>query len=1296
MTLSSTLSRIDTLLARWRARLPLSGKDLAQLRAHWEVVHTYNSNAIEGNTLTLGETKAVLIDGITISGKPLREILEATNHREAMRLLYRLAESKAPMTEAEILDLHRLILTGIQAEDAGRYRRVPVRVAGSQHVFPNPAKVPSLMAEFVSAVAAWGDHPVLAAARAHFKLVAIHPFADGNGRTARLLMNLLLMRHGYPPAYLKVERRGLYYDALEESHTKGTARFEEFIANAVLESLEETLAALGEEPPPENLTPPSPSPQWRRGGAWSAGERLAHGPRKSPKDYGFTKPLKPEEEESELPALELLENLGWTFVPPAQLGSEREGERDTILTGRLERALRRLNPWLSEENLRKAVRALTHVQAAGLIEANEKIHRHIVHTLSVEQDTGDGRGRIGRDVRFIDFEHPENNDFAVTRQFEVIGTRKPARFDLVCFVNGLPLAVIECKAATMGEKWFEQAAGQLDRYQEAGDAWYGQGAPRAFEAVQVLAAVAGSSGARLGTVLTPGRHFGEWREPWPLSREEIEDRLGRKATPQDILLASAFTPAALLDLVANFTVFEPEGGRVVRKLARYQQFIAVNKALARIQGAPEPEKRGGIVWHTQGSGKSLTMLWLAVKLRRIEALQNPTLVVVTDRTDLDTQIHETFGRCGFPNPVRAASVKNLQELLRGGSGLTVMTTIQKFQDAAGGRQGALSEASNLFVLVDEAHRTQYKSLAANMRKALPNACFLGFTGTPIDKNDRSTPRVFGPYIHTYPIQQAVADGATVPIYYESRLTELRVEGETLDAVFERVFQDRSEEERGAIKSRFATLEAIAGAPKRIERICLDLIGHFEKHIHPNGFKAQVVACSRDAAAAYLEMLEKLGAPPAALIMSSSHNDPERLARHKKTKTEQKTLIERFKNRDDPLSILVVCDMLLTGFDAPVEQVMYLDAPLREHGLLQAIARVNRRAEGKDGVEKDYGLVVDYWGVSQELQDALAIFDPKDIQGTLTDIRDELPRLQQRHRRVMRFFEKIPRDDLEGCIRVLEPEDRRAEFEAEFRKFVQSLDMVLPDPEGLAYKADLHWLSKLRASAKARFRDPGMDLTGCGAKVKKLIEEHVTAEGVVQILEPVSIFSKRFDEEVAKLRSPEAKASEMEHALRHEISVQIDRDPVFYQRLSDRLKELIRERREGRLKAVEELRRLEAIREEMRGREGGKEPSGLSPDAAAFLGLLEESDRSGGNGDDAAETPAAYGAAAGRDEKPKLVKGILASLEELAVIDWTRKEDVQREMRRQIKRHLRAAGYDETSLESLTTKMMDLARARLAR
>ncbi len=470
-------------------------------------------------------------------------------------------------------------------------------------------------------------------------------------------------------------------------------------------------------------------------------------------------------------------------------------------------------------------------------------------------------------------------------------------------------------------------------------------------------------------------------------------------TPQDILLYGLLEPRNLLDIVRNFVVFEVEDGRAVRKLTRYKQFIAVNEAMRRIKTAPKPSARGGIVWHTQGSGKSLTMLWLALKLRRDESQQQPAVVIVTDRTKLDRQISGVFTACGFPNPERADSVRHLRGILEHPTGRTVMTTIQKFQELTGPGRGTrgqvhptLSEAANIFVMVDEAHRTQYQSLAANMRQALPNACFLGFTGTPIDKKDRSTLRTFGSYIDTYTIEQAVQDKATVPIFYESRLAELQIIGQTIDQVFDRVFADRSEEERAVIKRRFATEREIACAPRRIETICLDLIDHFNDYIAPRRFKAQVVATSRHAAVSYKEALDRLNGPESALIMSAAHNDEERLTRWHLGKEEQDRVIERFKDRDDPLAMLVVCDMLLTGFDAPVEQVMYLDQPLKEHGLLQAIARVNR----PHGDEKTYGLVVDYWGVSAKLQEALAIFSTTEIQGALTPSVDELPRLQSRH------------------------------------------------------------------------------------------------------------------------------------------------------------------------------------------------------------------------------------------------------------------------------------------------------------
>ena len=482
---------------------------------------------------------------------------------------------------------------------------------------------------------------------------------------------------------------------------------------------------------------------------------------------------------AENPAIELLESLGYTHVEPEDLEPERGRFKEAILSAHLAAALKRLNPWLSDTNLSKAVKAVSQVPAASMAEANETVYTSLTYGIALEQDRGDGRK--SHTVRFFDFERPEQNDWLVTRQFKVLGSKKHIIPDVVVFVNGLPLAVIECKSPTIGDAWKSHAIKQLHRYQESGSQWKDLGAPKLFETAQILIGTCGERAA-YGTVGTPERYFLEWKEPYPMGVKGFGEKLGRTPTAQDILLYGLLEPRNLLDIVRNFVVFEVEGGRSVRKLTRYRQFIAVNEALRRIRTARKARNRGGIVWHTQGSGKSLTMLWLALKLRRDSAQQQPTIVIVTDRTKLDGQIAGVFTACGFPNPERADSVRDLRQILEHPIGKTVMTTIQKFQELTGAHGAesrnavhpTLSEAKNIFVMVDEAHRTQYRSLAANMRQALPNACFLGFTGTPIDRKDRSTLQTFGPYIDTYTIEQAVKDGATVPIFYESRLPELHI------------------------------------------------------------------------------------------------------------------------------------------------------------------------------------------------------------------------------------------------------------------------------------------------------------------------------------------------------------------------------------------------------------------------------------------------------------------------------------------------------------------------------------------
>ena len=967
---------------------------------------------------------------------------------------------------------------------------------------------------------------------------------------------------------------------------------------------------------------------------------------------------------------------------------------------------------------------MTRVPATSLAEANETLYTSLTYGIALEQDRGDGRK--SHTVRFLDLDKPKRNEWLVTRQYGVLGAKKHVISDVVVLVNGLPLVVIECKSPTIGDAWKAEAVKQLHRYQEAGSRWKDQGAPKLFEAAQILVATCGER-AVYGTVGTPERFFLEWKEPYPLSVKRLGEKLGRTPTPQDILLYGLLEPRNLLDIVRSFVVFEVEGGRTVRKLARYKQFIAVNEAMRRIRTARKPSARGGIVWHTQGSGKSLTMLWLALKLRRDESQQQPTVVIVTDRTKLDRQIAGVFTACGFPNPERADSVRDLRRILAYPTGKTVMTTIQKFQEIAGadsagsagkagradsagsadkarsadkagtgpggdGRSAArrrsvhpmLSEAANIFVMVDEAHRTQYRSLAANMRQALPNACFLGFTGTPIDKKDRSTLRTFGPYIDTYTIEQAVQDGATVPIFYESRLPELHIIGQTIDQVFDRVFADRTEDERAVIRQRFATEQAIAGAPRRIEAVCLDLIDHFTRFIAPNGFKAQVVATSRHAAVTFKETLDRLNAPESALIMSAGHNDEARLARRHLRKDEQDRLIERFKDRDDPLAILVVCDMLLTGFDAPIEQVMYLDAPLKEHTLLQAIARVNRPC----GEEKTYGLVVDYWGVSAKLKDALAIFSTTDVQGALTPSVDELPRLQSRHAAAMRFFQAVADpEDLNACVRVLESEDVRAAFDLAFRRFSQSMDMLLPDRRALACHADLRWLGKIRGAARARYRDDRLDLSGCGEKVRKLIADAVAADGVRILVKEVRLFSPEFEEKVEALRTDDAKASEMEHAIRHEISVRLEENPAFYRSLRERLEAIIEERRQERLDAARQLSLLNSLREEMKDEQIRARDIGLDARGFAIYGLLERQRPM-----PVREDAASYDVA--NRDLASLIDEEVAPFTEL--VDWWQKDDLQRRMRSRIKRRLRAGGVETDAVESLAADIVDLAKVRTDR
>ena len=874
--------------------------------------------------------------------------------------------------------------------------------------------------------------------------------------------------------------------------------------------------------------------------------------------------------------------------------------------------------------------------------------------------------------------------------------------DLVLLVNGIPLVVMEAKSPSLMEVWKTQAVRQLRRYQEADPKWHGKGAPDLFRYNLLCVAHCGAAAAYAGFGADEGDYF-EWKSVLPYS----EERFGVEPQGQAQLIVGLLNPPVLLDVLRNYVVYEPSRGRVVKKLPRYQQYRAVEAAMTRILSGRKPEERGGVVWHTQGSGKSLTMLWLATKVRREPRLGNSTILVVTDRRQLDRQISETFERCGFPAPEQSESTRDLRRLLTEGAGRTIMTTIQKFEDALNAPQGeldVLNPSENVIVMVDEAHRTQYGILGARMSKALPKATLIGFTGTPIDRGfKRSTMGRFGPLIDSYTIPQSVADGATVPIFYEARLPELSIEGpEALDRIFDALFSEESEEDRAHIRRRYANKETVAEAEQRIEMIALDIAEHFKKHVRPNGFKAQIVAPSRAAAMRYYEHLMNFGLE-AYPIITTDRNDGSEFDAARGLDQEQIT--NAFVDPTGKPEVLVVVDMLLTGFDAPVEQVLYLDRSLKEHGLLQAIARVNRRfSHHRDGVptEKGHGLVLDYHGVSRNLEEALATFDWPDVQESMRELEEDPgPVIEAAAIQAESHFKGRDLNDTWACVSLFAPDattegsykaDVFQRFDYDYRSFSHLMDRYLPDPAALDYIDRLARLTEIRAYTRAQFlrEDANLDWTAVGAKVKKLIDERIGAE-VRKLMSPVSVLDQNFEEKIADLPNDEARASIMEHAIRAQIHERMAGNPVYYEKLSTQLDRIIQNLRNQVIDAAEACRRQLALRKQVRSEADFASKHGLTPVSFAIYEMLEsiESEEAATAGV-LQEEQASY-----RTHFDEGLKSVALDVEKqlskhLTIVDWQTNDDVQRIMRRDIKHQLRPIGdFTEPQIDNLAVRIVEL-------
>jgi len=985
---------------------------------------------------------------------------------------------------------------------------------------------------------------------------------------------------------------------------------------------------------------------------------------------------------SQMPALQLLMALGYRYLPPAEaLALRGNSEREVLLKGVLAPWLREHNAIqrrgervpFSEANIQAAIRRLRdEPMADGLIKANERVYELLTLGTSLPQTIEDDTR--SHTLHYIDWQRPERNVYHVTDEFPVqrAGRHDTRRPDIVLFVNGIPLAVIECKRPDLErgkKKAVQQAISQMIRNQgrdevpglflypqlllgiSVNDALYGTtGTPLEYWVAWSEQAVDGAGNARptdldppvaalINRPLTPDERKGlyGWREHGDAVAAHFGDLGERLPTPQDRALYALLRPERLLELAYRFIVFD--GG--IKKIARYQQYFAVRQTVERVARLGHtrmrtgPQRTGGVIWHTTGSGKSLTMVWLAKALALHPAIPNPRVVIVTDRINLDDQITRTFRHCG-KRVAQATSGRHLASLVRSGRADIITTVIDKFDTAAQVGAGAPGDVRdtdyNTFVLVDESHRSQYGTAHARMRQVLRHACYIGFTGTPLLKAEKSTAARFGGFIHKYTMRQAVEDGTVVPLIYEGRLAELSVEQNAIDQWFERVTRDLSEEQKLDLKRKYSRADAIYETDQRIKMVAFDISEHYRRNWQGTGFKAQLATSSKAAALRYKAYLDAFGAISSAVVISApdtreGHEEvdssaPEvqafwqRMMERYGSETRYNREIIADFGREDGVELLIVVDKLLVGFDEPRNTVLYLDKDLREHGLLQAIARVNRVFEGKQ-----FGYIVDYRGILGELNEALDTYnalegyDAEDVAGTVTDVSAEIGRLPQLHSALWSVFAPVPnRQDIEALQRFLEPEDVRDRFYAALTEFAKALKVAtgsvrffdeVPLERIEAYKRDLAFFHNLRAAVRQRYAE-AVDYGAYEARVRKLLDEHISSYEISVVTESVDIFSgAAFDAAVERLSTPAAQADMIASHIKAAISANLQRDPALYRRFSAMIQDTIDAFRQQRIDALEYLKRARDILREVRSGQAEGIPARLGAyhDAPAYYGLL---------------------------------------------------------------------------------------------
>lgn len=1060
---------------------------------------------------------------------------------------------------------------------------------------------------------------------------------------------------------------------------------------------------------------------------------------------------------SQIPAMRLLANLGFKPLTPEEVLLQRKGvSTNVLLEDILLSQLRKLNSFthkgikrdFSEEKLRNAVLKLKNMQYDGLVRTNFKIYELLTLPQSEEESVeGD---RKSYDIRYIDWQNPENNVYHAVAEFEVERSKstKTCIPDIVLFVNGIPFAVIENKSP---EEGVTQGVSQMIRNQSK------EYIPGLFVFCQSVLSVS-MNAATYATVGTPEKYWSLWHELEIKDSEiasmvnkkvsaEDEDRIfsvpkfipfrrdnpqiKREVTEQDRLIYCLCKPARLLEMAYRFTLFD-EGKK---KIARYQQFFVVRSALKRIRNInKEGKRKGGLVWHTQGSGKSLSMVMLARGIA-LDAtydpdcnIKNPRIVLVTDRKNLDKQIRDTFKNCGV-EVVKATSGENLLTRLESDSSEVITTVINKFDKALNKRQ-YVDQSNNVFLLVDEAHRTQYKNLHARMKQMLPNACYIGFTGTPLMKKEKNSFNKFGGMLTPqYTIRQAVEDGAVVPLLYEGRHAEIKQDKAAVDLWFDRFTVGLNDKQKADLKKKYARAEMLNKAEQVVYMRAFDISEHFRANWQGTPFKAQLVAPSKETAIRYHEFLNEIGSVSSEVIISGpderegySEVDEEptdRVAKFWKKMMEQygdeenynDSIIDKFNSAGDP-EILIVCDKLLTGFDAERNTVLYLCRTLKEHTLLQAIARVNRLFE-EDGKKKDFGYIVDYANVRDNLDTALVMyqalegFNPDDLEGMLTDMSEQIDKLPQLRSAVWDVFRGVKnKADPEQMERHLADEERRNNFYKALRDFGKCLSIALssqkfleqtPAADVTKLRREFKMLSDMRTSVKHRYADD-VDYSEYEPRIKKLLDTHIHSDSVTQMVAPIDILGKDFsthlhDNQVTfDARSKAASADSIAHALKKTAIEKMEEDPAFYEKFSKMIQDVIDQFRAGKINDDEYAKTVEELREKFHNKKRDDVPEQIheNEDAAAYYGVALTAFMYGGKCD--AETA--------KKLAVKTALFVCKSFEKYYKVQFWNDTDAQNRVRDEMDNLFfdeiqvrEEFGWSNENIDSLENKIMDIARHR---